>query len=322
MKRTSVSPLAFASVIPLVSVLAGCGQSQSLGAVGTLPHDPASAARGPAGVSRILREARGDLLYVATGDNVYVLSYPGGKLVRSLGIPGNDLCSNAKGDVFVPTSSYQIDEFDHNGQLIQRIGDVDVPLGCAVDPTTGNLAVTNAASGAGYVAVFPNAKGPPQSYYDAEIGTFGLCAYDSNGNLYVDGTGSGNFLAELRKGSSNFINFTLGAKFDAFGSVQWDGSHLTITNPSSHEIYRVTLADSSVKIVGTTQIRGWHDDYYGHWPYVQTWIQGNTFIAQSSALAKVGLWSYPQGGRPSKITGPFRSGTVNIYGVTVSIAAR
>ena len=55
---------------------------------------------------------------------------------------------------------------------------------------TGNLAVTNAASGAGYVAIFPNAKGPPEDYYDSEIGAFGLCAYDSGGNLFVDGPGA------------------------------------------------------------------------------------------------------------------------------------
>ena len=321
MKTTVVNVCHFASAIALAAALAGCGGPQRIEAVGLAPQGHAIAAYVRQHSSRMLPETkRGDLLYVATGDNVYVLSYPRGKLVGSLGIPGDDLCSDAKGDVFVPTADYQIDEFDHNGQLIQTIVDGDVPLGCAVDPMTGNLAVTNAASGAGYVAIFPNAKGPPEDYYDSEIGAFGLCAYDSGGNLFVDGTGSGNLLAELPKGGSSFVNFSLGAKFDAYGSVQWDGDHLTLTNPSHHEIYRVKFSHSSVRVVGTTRLRSWHNSYYGHWPYVQTWLIGSTFIAQASTQAKVGLWPYPQGGGPGKIIGPFRSGDINIYGVTVSVA--
>ncbi|HVN69843.1 MAG TPA: hypothetical protein VMU38_09370 [Candidatus Binatia bacterium] len=113
----------------------------------------------------------------------------GGKLIRDLGVPGDDLCSDATSDVFVPTVPYQIDEFDHNGRLIQTIEDGDVPLGCAVNPKSGNLAVTNEASGAGYVAVFLSGKGPPNGYYDPAIGTFGLCTYGSGGNFFVGGTG-------------------------------------------------------------------------------------------------------------------------------------
>lgn len=110
------------------------------------------------------------------------------------------------------------------------------------------------------------------------------------------------------------MNFGLDPKFDAFGSVQWDGARLTLTNPSRHEIYRVKLSHWSVRIVGTTSLRKWQSSNYGHWPYVQTWVQSSTFIGQTSTGAEVGLWPYPQGGRVGKIIGPFRSGVVNIYG--------
>jgi hypothetical protein len=49
-------------------------------------------------------------------------------------------------------------------------------------------------------------------------------------------------------------------------------------------------------------------------------LQGGTFIAQSSSLAQLGLWHYPAGGNAKRVTAPFKSGNVNIYGVTVSVA--
>ncbi|HZY96805.1 MAG TPA: hypothetical protein VFE35_06860 [Candidatus Cybelea sp.] len=305
------------------ALLAGCGGSQPpIAAPGAMPQTSAIATHAARGTSWMLPEAKGeDLVYVATGDDVYVLSYPHGKLVGNLGVVGNSLCSDNQGDVFIPSGSYKVLEYAHGGSSpIQTLYSGDIPLGCAVDPTSGNLAVTNEASGAGEVAIFANAKGTPTWYRDQEIFTYGLCAYDDRGNLFVDGSGTGNFLAELSKGRSAFRNYALNGSFDAFGSVQWDGKHITLSNPTTEQIYRLRFGKSSFKVLGTTQIDGWQNDYSGHWPYIQTWLQGSSFIAQSSTLAELGLWRYPQGGKASKVIGPFKSGTVNIHGVTVSLA--
>ena len=306
-----------------VAILAGCGalplslskgQADSQPSIGAMPANRAT--------SWILPEAKSeDLLYVATGDNVYVLSYPHGKLVGTLGIVGNNLCSDNHGDVFIPTVAYAVVEYAHGGASpIEILNDGDIPLGCAVDPTTGDLAVTNEGSGASEVAIFPNAKEPSTWYRDPEISTYGLCGYDNKGNLFVDGSGSGNFLAELPNGKGNFKNYTLDGDFAVYGSVQWDGKHMTLSNPTTDRIFRLTFGKSSLKVVGTTQIDGWQNDYSGHWPYVQTWLQRTSFIAQSSSLAELGVWRYPKGGHANKVIGPFENGTVNIYGVTVSLA--
>ena len=74
------------------------------------------------------------------------------------------------------------------------------------------------------------------------------------------------------------------------------------------------------KVIRTTQVNGWQNTYSGRWLYVQTWLQRGTFIAQRTTLAALGLWRYPAGGKASKILLPFKSGFVNIYGVTVSVA--
>jgi hypothetical protein len=157
---------------------------------------------------------------------------------------------------------------------------------------------------------------------DPAINTYGLCGYDDHGNLFLDGVGSANIFAELPKGSSTFVNFVLDGKFDAFGSVQWDGKYVTLSNPSALTIDRLKISKSSLKVVGTTHVNGWHNSYSCHWPYIQTWLEGNTFLAQSSARADLGLWPYPQGGNAREIIGPFKSGAINIYGIAVSLGPR
>jgi hypothetical protein len=250
---------------------------------------------------------------------VYAVSLRDGHLVGALGIAGHDLCSDTKGNVFVPTSGYQIIEYSHDGQQIQTLMDGDVPLGCAVDPETGDLAVTNEASGAGEIAIFPESQGPPQYYRDPVIATYGLCGYDDRGNLFVDGFGSQSVLAELPQGSAKFINFTLGSQFVPFGDVAWDGRHITVSNPSTDTVFRLRIS-KSLKVVGSTHLKSWDNSYSGHWPYIQTSLDERRFIAQNSMGADIGLWRYPKGGAPKKSIGPFKSGDVNIYGIVVSVA--
>ena len=78
--------------------------------------------------------------------------------------------------------------FDAGGDA-QRPG--YFPFGCSVDPTTGDLAVTNfsTASGRalGNVVIYEHAKGKPKKRYtDAAISGMLLCGYDDKGNLFVD----------------------------------------------------------------------------------------------------------------------------------------
>ena len=93
-----------------VMLLAGCGGVAVSPAAGTTAqfHETRS---------WMLPEAqREDLLYADTGDgsvhNLYVLSYPKGKLVGTISEPDaayqQGLCSDAKGDVFVTTLSKQL----------------------------------------------------------------------------------------------------------------------------------------------------------------------------------------------------------------------
>jgi len=143
------------------SVLTSC-QSPPAAMPGS-PIEPSATGLAAARGSSLGSTMRGTLLYVATGDNVYILSYPRGKLISSLGIPGYNLWSDAKRGRFRPHNWVS-----DRGVLArwyvdtQSLADADTPLACAVDPTTGNLAVTNEGSGAGEIAIYPNAQGTAQ----------------------------------------------------------------------------------------------------------------------------------------------------------------
>lgn len=302
------------------SLLAACGGNASLLSSPPSVLKSTIATHTVSSTAWALPEAKtSDLLYVATGDNVYFLTYPGGKPVGALGISAAGICTDKQGNVYVPGGDIVV--YAHGEAIPKRVlKGVDPATACAVDPTTGNLAVMAIGSGTGYVGLYPNAQEPEQGYVDPDISLFGLCGYDDRGNLFADGTGVGNTFAELPKGSNTFVNYTLDYQFDFNGGIQWDGTFITLTRPSEHKVYRLSLSGSILKIVGTTRFHGWQGSKNGSWPPIQTWVRHDTFIGQSSTYADVGLWPYPAGRNPKRVISGFRSGTVTVYGIVLSLA--
>src|ERR1700734_631611 len=98
-----------------------------------------------------------DLLYVSSSKDgsVYVYSYPQGALQGwLLKRHASGLCSDRDGDVFVPEGN-EVLEYPHGGT--QPLAILHNALGgvlqfCAVDPSTGNLAVSAGAPGNSGVA--------------------------------------------------------------------------------------------------------------------------------------------------------------------------
>lgn len=277
-----------------------------------------------------------DLLYIAAGlvnGTVYVYTYPEGHFVGTLTGFSETFgeCTDSAGHVFVVAysnasmNSSTIYEYAHGGTSpIAMLGDPNVAFGCAVDPTTGNLA----ASGDG-VAIYQHAAGNPTIYSSSEFG-FYYCGYDDKGNLYLSGTnrhyGNQAQLFRLATGSGEFEQITLNQKLYAYSlwpSVQWDGKHMTVTsNPDRKPLltYRLRVSGSSATIIGTTEVSSSKNDYNG-----QTWIQRRTIVG--TGYAKRGnenafLWPYPAGGaarRQIKKVGDIRYPEVS--GVAVSAAS-
>ncbi|HEY2476919.1 MAG TPA: hypothetical protein VGI19_19210 [Candidatus Cybelea sp.] len=264
---------------------------------------------------------------------VDVLTYPQGKVVGGFGnLAPKGLCADSTGDVFVTNGG-------NADILIFGRGDLGPPTvlkdpgfyadECAVDPTTGNLAVANAAtleSKAGSVAVYTSFPSGTRTLYTIpKFYWYYYCAYDDKGNLFVDGTNNVApyypvTLAELAKGSSRFTLIKVHKKLTSPGSMQWDGKYMALGDPDAGKLYRLQINGSRATIVSSTK-------FPGHKPLGQFWLtpvtalgkyRGKLLISQEccgGSNYRLGYWKYPAGGRPIKSI----SGFSGIYGVALSV---
>jgi hypothetical protein len=338
MRISGLSRCAF-GICAAAAMLAGCGGSQPpIGTPGTMPQSGAVVAHADRSGSWMLPEARSeDLLYVSSDRGLFAFSYPRLKEVGQLAVGGGfGLCSDANGNIFAPSfdNGYPvIYEYAHGGtnpiETVSEYGD-DRPSGCSIDPTTGNLAVTNNVGndyfhceGGGNVAIFADAQGKPTTYCTGPaVGYAVSCGYDNSGNLYVDGTPSDEsldiVLAELPEGGNSFDSITLDDHLKYPGSIQWDGSFITIeTEQRRPRIFEVQITGSRGKIVHTTD--------FGNTRHARfSWIQGDRVVLPAGdpangATTKVGLWPYPAGGSAILRLSPHER---DLWGVTVSVAPR
>lgn len=251
------------------------------------------------------------LLYAAYDYDLALYSYPGGAFVRQVSLRNSPdaLCSDARGNVWVTTGRYnghetQVLEFSHAGTTPIAIvnGPSNNPLGCSVDPTTGNLAVSTLGYGSssqnpGYVLVYRDApKYPPISYKITQDGHFFYCAYDSQGDLFVDGVrNSKDFIFyELPKGRNKFVPVTLDQSISSPGAVEWDGSHVAVADAGTNDIYQFAVVNGNGTQVGTTTLENAAPLTY------QFWIQGATVVAEPDNRNQFAYWNYPAGGLPTK----------------------
>ncbi len=279
------------------------------------------------------REAQGqDLLYISDG-YVYVFTYPQAYSIGFLTEPHNPqgACVDAAGDVFITaevSGSYPykgtIYEYAHGrSKPLALLGDgYSSPRGCSVDPTTGNVGVTNYCAGKvssqcrGDVAIYSHARGRPKRYVDSDIANYYYCSYDGSGNLFLDGTDSGGSFrfAELPKGATQFTNISLNVKIGKPGGVEWDGHYVAVGN-QGNKIYRIDGAGG--KAEGTISVSG--PQKLGPLEIQQFWIQGSIVIGPFSSgyggPGFVGFWHYPGGGKPVR-----NLGAIGGSGAAVSLA--
>jgi hypothetical protein len=303
------------SVLTAATTLAACSESLS-------PVEPVSQQAGTA-----TARAGNDLLYVSGGcGGTCFQSYPKGKPAGTLDAGGGGICSNKRGDVFVPTATESgtavVYEYAHGGTTPIETLSLSglVAEGCAIDPSSGNLAVTYLCRNCSYgpVAVFTKASGSPEIHEQAGVYS-SFCGYDGSGNLFVDGTiVSGGFsLLELPNGSNVLRPISLTQSISNAGQVQWDGTDLAIEDLSHPVIYQFKISGSSATRVGTTKLNG-----AGTWGG-QSWINGGTVIVPFSSSGsdpdELGYWKYPRGGAATRI---FKKhlGPGVLAGATISVA--
>lgn len=256
----------------------------------------------------------GDLLYVSDYEtnDVYAYSYPEGKRVGVLAgilkdfVYPTGLCTDDGGDLFIPDSANaSVLEYAHGGSrpVAQLVDANEYPYSCAIDPTTGNLAVVNLESfhAGGSVSIYAHASGRPAKYSYPYIFKWYFAAYDDQGNLFVDASydaPSAPFVfLELPKGRKSFRNVTLDQAFRMPGAIAWDGRHLAVADSKSSVISRFSIRRSVGKRVGSLKLSDARR--LGEFSIVDGNVVGASFHG-----GDVDLWKYPRGGAPeNRLTG-------------------
>lgn len=242
-----------------------------------------------------------DLLYVTDVHAVTVYSYPSGRLegiLKGFYSPIGE-CVDKSGDVWIVDLGHgRVVEYAHGG--MKPIATVKASgLGCAVDPTTGDLAVTTGAS----LSVFKPGSGQPTTYTDSAITEFWYCGFNDKGDLFADGRyeSGGLFeLAELPKGGATLKNIKVNQLIGWPGGVQWDGKHLAIGDSNTPVIYQFTVSGRRAQEVGATTLGRPAEYVFQFFIDGQTVIAPNEYFDGDHNLSNVLLYSYPSGGTPTR----------------------
>ncbi len=271
-----------------------------------MPQAPAARLSADHDGSWMLPIARHEtLLYVANRINVSVFSYPQGNPVGVLVRPdfwAHGMCVDSSGDVFVTSANQSVPrvfEYAHGSTKVKAIFKpvIDYPgaaVSCAVDPTTGNLAVTTIGEG---IDVFERAMRAPVRYSSLALKNDYYCAYDGKGNLFFDGNNAGFYLAELPKNNRDNRVTELHVAFPGTifpGGVWWDGKYLDVLNSFWGTVYRYRIRAHRAFPAGAFNLTGGLG-------VLEYWVEGNTLIAPSGAVfgrGKIRFYHYPDGGSP------------------------
>jgi hypothetical protein len=198
----------------------------------------------------------------------------------------------------------QIEEFKVPQKLIKTLSVAySFPSSCAMD-TSGDLAVgilEASGAGGGDVVIFKNASGSGTAYTTPLDEEF-FDGYDNQGNLFADGfTGyrSGFALVELPKGSTKFETIKTSNTVEFPGSVQWDGTYLTVFDQDTSEMYQYTVSGTTATLKGTVSFSGSSD-------CAQTWIVQGLIYCGDAGNGDGEVFNYPAGGSPiATFTGKF-----------------
>jgi hypothetical protein len=287
-----------------VAILTGCIS----GSQASLPQPPTNIiAQSRAARSSTL--TKDDLLYVAdsAANAVYVYRWRTGALKQTLtdfsGV--NGVCADQAGNVWIADAgAFELQEYAHGGtQPIASLSDPgEYPFSCAIDPSSGDLAVTNlnASYHGGNVGIYKKAGGTPRFYTDPAFHSYFSCAYDDKGDLFVDGADKRKHVefAELVHGGKSLTAIKLRklpAKILIAGGVQWDGKYIAIGSQlSPAAIYQIRVTGSTGTVVGTTPL----DEVQ---IVIGFWKQGSKVVAPDALAGEINFYDYPSGGDPTKV---------------------
>ena len=171
----------------------------------------------------------------------------------------------------------------------------DLAVGILYGSDTGDIFIFKHASGKGTAIPTPLAR----EYFDG---------YDAKGNLFLDGfTNASAFqLDEIPSGTKTVQTIVTSNTVGFPGSVQWDGTYLTVTDQANNSMYQYTVTGTHAKLKGTIRLMGAGD-------CAQTWIVMGLVYCADATNQDGAVFKYPAGGSALAILGsgfPLPLGTV------------
>jgi hypothetical protein len=218
------------------------------------------------------------------------------KEVGKINDVGGQGCTNVlygygKKTFWIVAGDTEINEYIVPKRPIKTLTDfIGAPSSCAMD-TGGDLAVGILyGSGSGDVVIYEHASGSG-TVYSTPLASEYFDGYDNKGNLFADGfNNAGVFgLVELPKGSGKFETITPSNTVQFPGSVQWDGTYLTVFDQIANAIYRYTVSGTKATLKGTVSLQGSGD-------CAQTWNVGSLIYCGDAADETGEVFNYPAGG--------------------------
>jgi hypothetical protein len=271
-----------------------------------------------------------DLIYVSNSDNeVTIYTASSQRLVGVLTGFTQPMgeCVDSTGNVYIADyAAEQLLEYAHGGRKpIKTFSDSPYsPYTCAIDPTTGDLAVADDgnSSQAGDIAIWPPGSSQPTRYADSQILNFSAAAYDGSGNLLVCNSysyGRQTGFAWLPHGGTRLINVMVpgpkGFQNWSLSGIAWDGQYFVL---DAYDWYRVSLIHGQAYYVDEI-LPDYPEDVYPSGPL---WIykSGSQMrvidgLSGDGYGGAVGIWSYPAGG---PLTSTFTHGIDQPFGVALS----
>lgn len=334
-----------AILLSAVGALAGCGASSSLPATTQSSESAPTQARHGVGKSWA---AAGlgpqDLLYVGNANGlVNVYRYWQKNLVSVLTqfTTPMGMCVDNKRNVYITDfGAKTIVEYRHGGSsAVRTIDDTPyAPYGCAVDPTTGNLAVANYDTPAtseynnntGNVAIYKHAAGKPVLWGNKK-GRFTTLSYDDDGdllatdlNFYYYSFFDTTYFYYLPKHGAQFLQMNLPNPYSTSSnewrpvqSINYDGTYWVVTSGNTMFRYTIGVKAQEVDDMPLTGASG---------AVGEIWLYRKTLKSQAIQVVAGGddynksnvvdYWKYPVSGDP---VATISSGLDGPYGLTVSL---
>ena len=272
-------------------------------------------------VSPDVKKAR-RLLFVSddSTNDVYIFTMPAMALKGTLTgfTEPQGMCTDRNGYVWITnTETSQVFQYSRTGRLLKSVSVPGyLPVGCAVNKSNGDLAVSNLISASGYsgnVEIFTGGSGSGTPITNPSQTQYYFPAYDTSGNLYVDGfsTSGYSILSECSAGGSSCGTLNvLGGTVSFPGGLNWDrvNKELVAGDQSCNDEaascqYAMTISGSAATITGSTPLNEYNgsgcDVDQGTLALNSKYFAGPC-ISQASASSVSARWPYPAGGNPTK----------------------